>query len=497
MCKRILYPLLSNTKNNINFIVLLLIMLRRHAIILLLCFSFTQVDAQQFGLFNTNTMFDGFENPAQQTFQLDYSREFSSNFLLPTFGVTGSNKGSNDFVRTLIGDRKYNTSGLPLGTNHYNTLFINSNVYLATLRIFHSYKYQKEIGLSWQVRTEGRADYTNETLAIFDSYRRFEESGLTNFDNAFNNKGLVQSYHQFSWSYRENFDKQLAFGAKVSFLSGISYNKLDITESNFTQQGPGGEIIVKLNGRYRASFLRGSELERNDPSPSFRNPGVSVSMGTTYKAKNGTFVMANLKDLGVIRWGKNSAIANFNRSIRIESPRDLSSKEVENQITDVILQDSVRKAFYALTNAKVDFTISKAFGFYTPSIILSKNVFYKGGDVAWVNRFSYNDFSLSAIPNYNIDGLMLFGAQGMYKTPNFEVYLGSDNLFKSISTTNSVIDQDATIGRGYNSASFYMGVGIKFGRIVEHPQNSSSMPGIDDNESSFFGRIFSVFSRRR
>ncbi|MEJ7558899.1 MAG: DUF5723 family protein [Pedobacter sp.] len=472
-------------------------MLRQYAIILVLCFSFGRVDAQQFGLFNTNTMFDGFENPAQKTFQLDYSKQFSSNFLLPTFGVTGSNKGNNDFIRKLVGEGIYSTNNIALGANQFNRISVSSNIYLATLRIFHSYKYQKEIGLSWQVRSEGWADLTNETLAIFDSFRRFEQNGLTNIDGAFNSKGLAQSYHQFSWSYRENYDKQLAFGAKLSFLSGINYNKLDITESSFSQPGVGENIEVKLNGTYRASFLIGDEFERNDLNPSFKNPGFSITLGTAYTAKNGTFVMANLKDLGVIRWGKTSAVTSFNHIIPVELGPNTTSKDVENQITDAVLQDSTRKAFYAPTNAKVDFLISKTFGFYTPSIILSKNLFYRGGDVAWVNKFDYNDFSLSAVPNYNIDGLMLFGMQGMYKTPNFEIYLGSDNLFKTISQYNSITAQDATIGSGYNSASFYMGVGIKFGRIVEHPQNSSTMPGINGNESSFFGRIFNIFSRRR
>jgi hypothetical protein len=238
-------------------------------------------------------------------------------------------------------------------------------------------------------------------------------------------------------------------------------------------------------------------LERKDLIPTFKNPGVSVTFGTTYTAKNGTVIVANLKDLGVIRWGKGAVVADLDHGIYIPNPDSLSSKQVENAITDVVLNNAGRKAFYALTNAKIDFLISKTFDYYTPSVILSKNVFYKGGDVAFVNKFSYNDFSVSAIPNYNLDGLMLFGAQGMYKTPNFEVYLGSDNLFKSVSQLNGAIARDATIGSGYSSASFYMGVGIKFGRTVEHPQNSSTMPGIDDNESSFFSRLFSVFSRRK
>ncbi|MBC7565622.1 MAG: hypothetical protein H7223_01490 [Pedobacter sp.] len=472
-------------------------MLRRNAILLLLCLSFNRLEAQQFGLFNTQTMFDGFENPAQKTFMLDYSRKFSSNFFLPNFGITISNKGNNDFVRTLVNERKYEVGNIPLGSNHYNTLSVNSNVYLATLRIFHSYKYQKEIGLSWQVKSEGRADYTNETVALIHSFKILEESGLTNFYDALNNKGLAQSYHQFSLSYRENYDKKLAFGAKLSLLSGITYNRLNITESNFTQQGLEKDIVIKLQGYYKASFLYSDELRKRDLIPSFKNPGISVTLGTTYTAKNGLFVMANLKDLGVIRWGKGSAIANFDRTILIANPDTLTSDEVGNKITDIVLQSASRKAFYALTNAKIDFLISKSFNYYTPSLILSKNVFYKGGEVAFVNKFSYKEFSLSAIPNYNIDGLMLFGLQGMYKTPNFEVYLGSDNIFKSVSQFNGVSARDATIGTGYNSASFYMGVGFKFGRIVEHPQNSSTMPGINDNESSFFRRLFSVFSRKK
>jgi hypothetical protein len=442
-------------------------------------------------------MFDGFENPAQKTFLLDYSRKYSSNFFLPTFGVTGSNKGNNDFIRTLVNEGKYNASGVDLNTNHHNVLSVNSNVYLFTLKIFQSYKYQKEMGFSWQIKSEGRVDYTNETIALLDTYRRFEQSGLTTFDEAFNNKGLAQSYHQFSFSYRENYDKKLAFGAKISLLSGISYNKLSIEESDFSQIGVGEEIRIRLKGHYRANFLRGDELERKDLIPTFKNLGVSVTLGTTYTAKNGTVIMANLKDLGVIRWGKGAVVADLDHGIYIPNPDSLSSKQVENAITDVVLNNAGRKAFYALTNAKVDFLISKTFDYYTPSVILSKNVFYKGGDVAFVNKFSYNDFSVSAIPNYNLDGLMLFGAQGMYKTPNFEVYLGSDNLFKSVSQLNGAIARDATIGSGYSSASFYMGVGIKFGRTVEHPQNSSTMPGIDDNESSFFSRLFSFFSRRK
>ena len=146
--------------------------------------------------------------------------------------------------------------------------------------------------------------------------------------------------------------------------------------------------------------------------------------------------------------------------------------------------------------------ISKSFSInipfsYTPSLIVSKNLFYKGGDAAFVSKFKYDGLSISAIPSYNFNNLFLVGMQGMYQTPNFEVFLGSDNLFKTVSQINGAIKQDLSIGSGYNAASFYMGLGIKFGNAVEHPQNSSSMPGIGEQESSFFKRLFSVFSKKK
>ncbi len=400
-------------------------------------------------------------------------------------------------MRTLVNESKYNATNVPLGNGQINTIAENTNFYVATLKIFHSYKYQKEIGLSWQIRTDGRVDYTNETLAILDTYRRLEDSGITKFDGAFNNKGLVQSYHQFSLSYRENYNKQLAFGVKLSLLSGISYNRLNIRESNFTQQNEGADIMVSLNGYYKASFLKGDELKKKDLVPLFKNPGASITLGTTYTAKNGTVIMANVKDLGLMRWGKTSAVANFNKSITIGSPDTLKSKQIENKITDVVVLNTQRQSFHALTNAKFDFLISRTYGAYTPSLIVSKNLFYKGGDVAFVNRFSHNDFSVSAVPVYNIDGLVLFGLQGMYKTPNFEVFLGSDNVFKTTSQYKGIKNEDATIGKGYNSISAYMGIAFKFGNTVEHPQNSSTMPGLNDNESSFFKRLFGIFSKKK
>ncbi len=480
--------------------------MRKYLIIISFLFLLNQVKAQQYGLFNTKTMFDGFENPAQKTFVLDSSRKYASNFFLPYFGLNAINKGNEDIMHKLISTGNLSVRDIPIGTNKLNSIYQNTNIYLFNFKIFKSYKYHKEIGFSWQLRTDLHAKYTNESLAVLDDYNRFINNSPI---NPFNNSGYGQSYHQFSLAYRENYTKKLAFGIKLSLLSGISYNNLKITNSAIRTEPGNDRVALSLRGTYKASFLEAKNLETNDLIPTFKNPGVALSFGTTYTSKNGIIIIANIKDLGVIRWSKSSYTSNFDNMLNPAiipeynnpdapplTPKQQDQK-IKNQITDIVKNNAVNKSFYTLINAKADFLISKTYSFYTPSIIASKNLFYNGGDVAIVNKFHYSDFSISAIPIYNFNNLFLFGMQGMYQTPNFEFFMGSDNLLKTTRTAYAAIKTDSSPKSGYNGASFYMGLGIKFGYTVEHPQNSSYIPGLDDQDSSFFKRIFSIFSKKR
>jgi hypothetical protein len=476
-------------------------MVKKYITLCFLCICIAPfVKAQQYGLFNTKTLFDGFENPAQKTFVLDSSRKFASNFFLPNLGINAANKGNDDFIRKIINEGTYNAKDLVLRKGEINTIHQNTNIYLLTFRIFQSYKFQKELGFAWQLRSDAHIDYTNETLAILDSYKRFE--GSVPYDDVFNNDGYEQSYHQFSVTYRENFNKRLAFGAKISLLSGITYNRLNVTDSYLLMDPANDLINIRVRGTYKASFLETDELSHKTAMPTFRNPGMSFGFGTSYTAKRGVFIMANIKDLGFIKWRKTAYVNSINSAVNITNLAEKSSSQIENEIADIATDESVNKSFYTLTNAKLDFMISKAFSIsypfsYTPSLIVSKNLFYKGGDAAFVNRFKYNGLSMSLIPTYNFNNLFLMGMQGMYQTPNFEIFLGSDNMFKTVTQINGAIKQDRTIGNGYNGASFYMGVGIKFGNTVEHPQNTSTIPGIGEQETSFFKRLFSIFSKKR
>lgn len=470
-------------------------MAKRYSILFFFILLSTQLKAQQFGLFNTRTLFDAYENPAQKAFVLDSSRQYASNFFFPGLGLDLANKGDSNYgLRSLINRGQFNgvydASGIPIGGNRRNEAYISSNTYLLTFRLFKSYKYQKELGFSWQVRADGYANYSNETLVALDNYNRFDgsENGI------FNGKAYGQSYHQFSVTYRENYTKRLSFGGKLSLLSGITYNNATITKSSLRVEPTLGLLRIGMSGTYKSNFLDTSEISSKMLVPNFKNPGLSVGFGTTYKSKSGYFIMANVKDLGFIRWNKDSHQIVIDNGEVIVDRTNNDQNNLERQIYHLYEDRDVRKAFYTPTNAKADFLISRTYQFYTPNFIVSKNLFYTGGHVALVNTFKYNELSASLTPAYNLLGFGMLGLQTMYQTPNFEFYLGTDNLLRT-----AAIRQSVNVTTGYTGASVYMGMAIKFGYVVEHPQNSSFMPGVGDDANksgSFFGKIFGIFKKK-
>ena len=465
-------------------------------LLLTLCLfiTFNVSFAQQYALFGTKTIFDAFENPSQKSFTLDSSRKFSSNFFLPYFGINGTSKGdATAVIRRMIVDGVNNTKDLPVGTGKLNSFYQTSNIYVLSLRLFQSYKYQKEMGFAWQIRSDSQIDYTNETLAVFDSYTRFPQK--RELDGIFNTKGYQQTYHQFSFTYRENYNKRLAFGLKASLLSGIVYNNLNISDSYFYVDPEANSLLIGLTGQYSSNFNEQNKINRNTVIPNFKNPGVSIGFGTNYTTKKGLFLMANIKDLGFIWWRKNtnSTYVNANETIKDIA---FNQSNTNREIRDIFKLTEQPDKFLAATNAKADIYMSKSYGMYTPALAISKNLFYKGGDIAFINTIKYNDFSSSVTPLYNLNDIFMVGLQGKYQTPNFELFLGTDNLISTASTASSIIKDDYTIGSGPIGASFYMGVGIKFGNVVNHPQFSDVIPGINDDGGSFFKNLFSIFKRK-
>lgn len=444
--------------------------------------------AQQFNLYNSRTLYDVFENPSQSAYQIDTSRRTAFNFFIPTVTINASASGSaNPAIKTLIYDGIVNGDNILIGENKFNTIAFNTNTYIAMFRWLHTVKKSQEIGLSWQVRNDGRVKATNETLAIFDDYDLF--SNTTSANRFFNNKGYNQSYHQFSLSYRQNVNKRLSIGAKGSLLSGITYTAFKVIQSDLIIDKEEDLIDVSLIGNLRSSF-KFDNFDTQDIKPKFKNPGLSLTTSASYKFRNGWFVMGNLKDIGFIKWNRNSYEYNFN-AVNIEID-NASNSSADNRLADSlderISNSSTNRSYFSLLNGKAELLINKDYGNYQPNLILSKSIYYEGADIVLTNNYHYRNFVFTASADYNTSKYLAIGGQFMVKSPNTEFFIGSDHLLKSLEIIKDARSDMGPYSSGYTGISFYMGFGIKFGRVLEHPANANFIPGFNEPWSTRFFR---------
>jgi hypothetical protein len=452
------------------------------AFFLLLIFT---ANAQQFSLYNSRTLYDSFENPSQRAYQVDTSKRIAFNFFIPTisFNTTFSGPAESSF-KTLIYNGLFNGRDLVLGQNRKNTLTLNSNNYIAMLRILKSVKKYQEIGISWQIRSDTRAEVTNEVFAVFDDYRIFNGNSV---DDLFNINAYNQNYHQFSLSYRQNPTKRLAIGAKFSVLSGISYSNLKVSKSDIEIDELADIMEVSLAGSLRSSF-KFNNFQNEMLKPDFKNPGLSVTASASYKLRDGWFIMGNLKDVGFIKWNKDSYQYDFDTGKMIIN--NASNESADERLADSIDKNisalSKNKSYASVLNGKAELLINKNFGNYRPNLILSKSVYYKGGDIALVNNFHVKQYVFTGMADYNTNGFLQLGGQFMIKKPNVEFYAGSDHFLKTIEIFKNSIKNQSSYAGGYTGASFYMGFAVKFGKVLEHAANATQIPGFTKNPNGGF-----------
>lgn len=458
--------------------------------IILVCLSFvvtTLCSAQQYSLYNSHTLFDTFENPAQRAFQIDTSRRYAFNFFIPTVSVNTSFVGPAQDSFRLLTFKSELSSDVPFGEEH-NSLISHTNNYLLMFRWLKAVKGETEMGLSWQLRNDTYINASNETFAVFSDLDRFTD--LQNTD-IFNDKGYNQLYNQFSFTYRESPNRRMGLGAKISFLNGLAYNQIRIDSSALNFNEASDEATFNLQGRYRSNFGPRNP-EKKDFYPSFKNPGASISLSANYKFRNGWYAMGNIKDLGAIKWAKSSYAYNFNgQAYTANSSANNANDDLIEDLVDQIGDIETQKSFLSPTNAKAEILINKDFDRYQPNLILSKNLFYPGGDIAFINNYRYRNLVMTLSSAYNLNHFFQLGGQLMIKSPNFELFLGTDQFAQTKTTAKNFINEE-TEGNGYTAASFYFGFAVKFGSVLEHQPNATHIPGFDGKSESggFFKRLF-------
>jgi hypothetical protein len=212
--------------------------------------------------------------------------------------------------------------------------------------------------------------------------------------------------------------------------------------------------------------------------------------------KGGWYILGNLKDLGFIRW-KDSYTYSIDNNISITTASSSNAAtRLSNEIKREFDGDSAGGAYTTLINGKAEFLINKDFGAYQPNLLLSKNLFYKGGDIALVNRVRHRVMNFSLSTAYNLNNYFQVGGQFMIKSPNTEFFIGSDQLFKSYYAAKGIYTKSENIGKGNTAAGIYLGFGLKFGGSMERQQNATTIPGIESViKPGFFRRLFSKKAR--
>ena len=444
------------------------------------------VKAQHWALYNTGTLYDSFENPSQKTFTPDSSRRIAFNCFIPNGGMSYAGRGPAEAtIRQLFYLGPLDPKGLDNNDLTYNKLFADGNIYVAMLRVFKSIEYNREWGLSWQVKAEGDLAITNQTFTTFHNPTITED---INFNDNLNNFGKGQLYHQLSFTYRENYNRRLAFGGKISYLSGIGYSKLKIDHSRVNVNSETETFDVYFKGSYQSNFLH-NNFSKRLLIPFFDNPGMAVSASFNYKTLRGLNIMGTIKDLGFILWRRTPYRYEIDGEATVDaSEQKTIANQLQHYIERDILQDPVTEKFSSSTNGKAELLFSKIYGSFQPNLILSKSLIAKTGNVVLVNNYNYKWFKASLTTGYDFRKVIDIGGQLMYKTPNVEFFLGSDRLFKSLMIVKGVSSMQADLadkkqnetppGSGYSGASAYLGFSLKFGKILYRWQNTSSVPGL-------------------
>lgn len=462
--------------------------------------SFLSVSAQQFSQYNTGSLYDSFENPSQRAFIPDSSRAIAFNFLIPSFDanlyLTGRAQRSLK-NRGFLGD--YNNSSLAIpgkgGLNHFN---VGANAYWIMLKFYTNLSGDVEMGFSAQSRVESKGLLTDESILFFSGPQNFPAD---NYDNIFNNHYKLQIYDQLSYTYRERINKEVAFGFKLSYLSGVQYAKIDVDNSavqfNRVQDQNGEEsATVAMQGRYYHSYVPG-RLTGRDFLPNFRNPGASITMGANYRTEDGITIQGNVKDLGFIHWSKRSTIIDFNNSTTINGINANNREDsIYNAAYKLVTNNGTVGSFSTKTNAKAELSVTKNYWLddektfkYFPTVIAQKELFYPGFTGAMVNSVQKNNLVATLSATYDDYKLFNLGLQFMVKSPNAEFFLGTERLVNTGRLTLAALNNTTQINHvgNYTGADIFFGFSLKFGRVIEHPMNASYMPM---GEKGFFGRLF-------
>lgn len=452
--------------------------------------------SQQFSQYNTNTLYDSFENPSQKSFVTDSSKKYASNFFIPNFDaqfiLTGN--AQSTLVNRQFGGR-YNSSALQIGTGAFrNNIYGSTGAYALMFKMFTSFNGDAEMGIFAEIKADGRGSFTDESIGLFDGPPKFTNNV---YDNVLNDNYHYQVYDAIGFTYREKLDKRTAIGFKISALMGVNYNNLDIQESHLSFDNVNDAETMSLKGTYRLSQGPG-HLSTRDLLPTFRSPGAAITFGGSYKTDDGVTIQANIKDLGFIHWYANSGTYTFDGTVTTQGISGVKREDsIFNQVEKLVKTRAKEQlgSFTSPTDSRAELSITKSYYIdddkmfkYSPTLIGSKELLYNGFAGAIVNRLQYGKYNFTLTGSYDNLNLFNIGTQFMIQSSNAEFFIGSDRLINTARYVSAALGSYSNYSNGsYTGVDFFLGFSLKFGPVIEHPMNSSVIP---TGEKGFLGRLY-------
>jgi outer membrane protein OmpA-like peptidoglycan-associated protein len=451
---------------------------------LLILFSYA-ANAQRYSLYYSRTLYDGIQNPHHRS--LDDCRAFASNFFLPSFNLDLSVSGdANSFIKSFLASENLSLLKFQNGTKYTNRITnqFNYNLFLmkmnmgkkraAELSIYSQIKVQTTISLNngvFNFLTNGNNSFKGQTI------EGFLDMGVST--NIFNETGI---------GFRRQIYDKLSGGFKIGYLTGIGNVGVDINGSKFTTSTLGDTLDVYIKGTVRSSLdpsnkdnLAIDSLIANARS----NKGFVFSGGFQYEV-DPTFTMGiALLDIGKITWNDKSILYKLDKSIRF-SGIDI--------VSDSLAQDSILNNLtsYAIDSSKGSYTSSLPARFEISGNMKLANWLY--ATVIYSKPFAYDFFDLTLVTDirlakrlnfitsgtFNSNGNNAIGAQLLFRSKVFEMYIGSERILNSFQLYNQLIKDNTNKPRLGLGADINFGIAFGFGRCPKPPAPPEPMDSDGD-----------------
>ena len=310
------------------------------------------------------------------------------------------------------------------------------------------------------------SNFTDDFLKLI-LYGNFNYQGDT-LD--FSNTSIrINRYQQYKFGYNFNIIKDKTnynIGAALAYLSGNHYMQLNIDEGNLYTHEMGTSLDINYD-------IKTMMTDTSNFSP-FTNNGNGVSLDfSLHINKEDNIIGVHMRDLGFIKWKKNSIINNTDSSFRF------SGIEIEdfNNVTtfnDSILDITLSKQnnyFRSFIPAKITFSYNKILDhnilkniliathtIWQPSYVeggINTDLIYRGF------KESVYDNSLEVISNLNIELINVnlgFRKSGITEKTNLILEISDNKEIIKIGTfhLNEFFNKDK------NSSSLYFSLTARF-----------------------------------